>query len=713
MRTTLVAALLWACVLAPLRAEEPAAGPPMADRARILAVELRRGPAADLAPYLAPTVDPALRGPAIRALGRIGDRAGASEWLLKLLGGPDPMPVQVLEAAGLSAARALEGAVATHLASKDVPVVAAAVAALGWIGGESAASRVAAMLHAKEPVVRTAALNALARCRQEPYLERVLRFVDDREERVREAAAFAAWMLAGARKKAALAQDDAWAGDADLAALLLPGLLSAEPERRLNALRPLGLLAPKDLPDGSPLGDAVARLVKDPDARVVEELIARVLTSRPGPGNAARLAQLLAHPDPKVREAAVEALGAHGTPEAVAPLKARGEVETDDAVRLALAAALVRAGRADDIGLLLVPVKPGFTPADVQARTLRAMSGWKDPKALASLVGLARANQERPPLLLEALDALGELEGPALKLLVVECLAHSDAYVRAAAVGLAAKKGFADLRPAIDALYRVPEHPGERDLPQAVVEAWALFAKAAAPGGVQATALRVRLLEAARAGPTFTARAAAIMACNELGIEGAPSVDALQPNDWQGLPRPKEPVLGLDLSKGTGWLTEAEILALADRLASERAEFVVETSVGLFRLAVDPSEAPVHAVAFLLNVHAGTYDGTPWHRVVPSFVIQGGDPHGTGNGDAGYGLPDEITRAPFVRGALGMPKGDIRDTGGCQLFVMHSPYRPLDGRYTCYGRVVDGMDTVDRIRVGDRIRSIRQVQPTR
>jgi len=83
-------------------------------------------------------------------------------------------------------------------------------------------------------------------------------------------------------------------------------------------------------------------------------------------------------------------------------------------------------------------------------------------------------------------------------------------------------------------------------------------------------------------------------------------------------------------------------------------------------------------------------------------VIQGGDPHGTGNGDAGWSLPDEITRGRFVRGALGMPKGMIRDTGGCQLFVMHSDYRPLDGRYTCYGKVVDGMDTVDRIRVGDR-----------
>src|SRR5688572_8458084 len=69
------------------RAEDPPKRPPLADRAKILRAEMRRGPAADLAPYLAPDADPALRKQAIRALGRIGDRAGAPQWLMKLLGG--------------------------------------------------------------------------------------------------------------------------------------------------------------------------------------------------------------------------------------------------------------------------------------------------------------------------------------------------------------------------------------------------------------------------------------------------------------------------------------------------------------------------------------------------------------------------------------------------------------------------------------------------
>ena len=169
--------------------------------------------------------------------------------------------------------------------------------------------------------------------------------------------------------------------------------------------------------------------------------------------------------------------------------------------------------------------------------------------------------------------------------------------------------------------------------------------------------------------------------------------------------------MGLDLTQGDPWLTETEILRLADRIEAETPEFVIANDVGNFRLVVDPREAPVHAVSFVLAALGGVYDGNVWHRVVPSFVIQGGDPHGTGNGDGGWSLPDEITGARFTRGALGMPKDTIRDTGGCQLFIMHSDYRPLDGRYTCYGRAVDGMETVDRIRVGDRITGVKMVLP--
>ena len=98
----------------------------------------------------------------------------------------------------------------------------------------------------------------------------------------------------------------------------------------------------------------------------------------------------------------------------------------------------------------------------------------------------------------------------------------------------------------------------------------------------------------------------------------------------------------------------------------------------------------------------GFYDNRSWHRVVADFVIQGGCPRGDGWGGPGYFVPDEIGTRPYVRGTVGMPKsGD--DTGGCQIFITHLPTPHLDGRYTVYAQVIEGLAVIDRIRVGDRI----------
>jgi cyclophilin family peptidyl-prolyl cis-trans isomerase len=205
-------------------------------------------------------------------------------------------------------------------------------------------------------------------------------------------------------------------------------------------------------------------------------------------------------------------------------------------------------------------------------------------------------------------------------------------------------------------------------------------------------------------------RRAARAAAKDLGLEGVPAEDPRQPNDWRGLPRPKEPVLGLDLTAGGPWLTEAEILRLADRIAEIRPRLLFETDQGTFAVEVEPEVAPVHSVALVLAAVRGTYRDTRWHRVVPDFVIQGGDPQGHGAGDDGYSIPDEISPLRFLRGTLGMPKS-TKDTGGCQVFFMHSACRPLDGRYTAYGRVVAGLEVVDRIRVGDRLLGVRIANP--
>ncbi|MFM8385272.1 MAG: peptidylprolyl isomerase [Planctomycetia bacterium] len=724
----------------PARGEDAPPAPPalpalpavaLEARAQVLAVELRRGPAEALEPWLAAGAHPQLRRQAVRALGRIGDRAGAPRRLAALLAAGGPGLVEVLQAAGVNAAPTLAEAVRAHAGAADPAVAAAALEALGWIGGDAAVLALARGLHRSEPAVLAAALAGLARARPEFLLERVLGFLGHPDAGVRREAWFAAWMLSGSRRRAVTSGGSTWAGDAALAALVDArrddaGLLA------LDLVRPLGLLAPLPV-EGSVGGPGVAlleawagRVLMEPllpgplgptsidpqpepgaeslRRRLRHEVIARLLGPRRGPEVERALLTLLQGSDPIAREAVLEAAGAAARSPAFAEgLRAHAAREQDARVREALAVALARAGEAAAAEALLAR---DDRPADPVLRTLtglRVAAAAKTPEALARVVDLALAPPAPAAALLEALSLLEEQPGPAAARLVEATLAHADPFVAAAAVGLCGKQGRVDLAPRLDALLALAQGHAGRDLRQAVVEAWAAWLEQGKADEALAASLRERLVLAARVDPSFTARAAARAALGRLGAAEVPVEDPLQPNEWGGLPRPRVPVLGLDLTAGAGPLTEAEILALADALVREQPEVVVESDVGTLRLRVDASEAPVHAVSLVLNALAGTYDGTPWHRVVPSFVIQGGDPHGTGNGDAGVGLPDEITTRRFVRGALGMPKGELRDTGGCQLFIMHSDYRPLDGRYTCYGEVTEGMDTVDRIRVGDRI----------
>ena len=102
---------------------------------------------------------------------------------------------------------------------------------------------------------------------------------------------------------------------------------------------------------------------------------------------------------------------------------------------------------------------------------------------------------------------------------------------------------------------------------------------------------------------------------------------------------------------------------------------------------------------------AKTYDGLFFHRVVPDFVVQGGDPHGDGNGGPGWSLPDEHTPLRFLRGTLGIATSGP-DTGGSQLFVCHSPQPHLDGRYTIAGELESGEAVLDALQVGDEIRTV-------
>ncbi|HKC10503.1 MAG TPA: peptidylprolyl isomerase, partial [Vicinamibacteria bacterium] len=131
----------------------------------------------------------------------------------------------------------------------------------------------------------------------------------------------------------------------------------------------------------------------------------------------------------------------------------------------------------------------------------------------------------------------------------------------------------------------------------------------------------------------------------------------------------------------------------------------IHTSYGPIEIHLDIVEAPLTSASFIDLARRGFYNGLPFHRVEPNFVIQGGCPRGDGNGGPGYTLRDEIGERPYGRGAVGMALSG-KDTGGSQFFITHSPQPHLDGGYALFGQVVSGMEVVDKIRPGDVIERI-------
>ena len=110
-----------------------------------------------------------------------------------------------------------------------------------------------------------------------------------------------------------------------------------------------------------------------------------------------------------------------------------------------------------------------------------------------------------------------------------------------------------------------------------------------------------------------------------------------------------------------------------------------------------PDVAPNHVRNFLDLCYTGFYDGKIFHRVIPGFMIQGGDPTGTGSGSGPRMLKAEFSSKKHEAGVLSMARSSSPDSASCQFFVMHKAYPSLDGQYTCFGKLVSGLDVVDKI----------------
>ena len=134
----------------------------------------------------------------------------------------------------------------------------------------------------------------------------------------------------------------------------------------------------------------------------------------------------------------------------------------------------------------------------------------------------------------------------------------------------------------------------------------------------------------------------------------------------------------------------------------ERVLWKLETSKGEVIILLFPDKAPLNCGNIVYLTEHSFYDNTIFHRYVPGFVIQGGDPTGTGRGGPGYELEDEISDEPFIKGTVGIANRGP-NTNGSQFFICLEDAHHLDGKYTVIGRVIKGMDVVEQLRVGDRL----------
>jgi cyclophilin family peptidyl-prolyl cis-trans isomerase/HEAT repeat protein len=311
-----------------------------------------------------------------------------------------------------------------------------------------------------------------------------------------------------------------------------------------------------------------------------------------------------------------------------------------------------------------------WTVRTAQAAALGSLPSGQGVPALLALL------EERDPRILPAvLSALVAAKAPGADKILIERLKTDDFAVRTAAAN-----GLAQLK-----------------------------AQSAGPALVEA-------YRAAVGDSTYVARGAILTALNQLDPSAAEPLlqEALRDRDWAVRMR------AVAIYKERGSVDAAVDAAIrpapARPLTEQERQWLInpkfsphayiETDRGVIELELAILDAPVTVANFVGLVRKSFFDGIAIHRVVADFVVQDGDLRGDGEGGPGYSIRDEINMRPYLRGTVGMAL-DWKDTGGSQSFITHSPQPHLDGRYTVFGHVVNGMDVVDRLVPGDIIRRVR------
>jgi cyclophilin family peptidyl-prolyl cis-trans isomerase/HEAT repeat protein len=213
----------------------------------------------------------------------------------------------------------------------------------------------------------------------------------------------------------------------------------------------------------------------------------------------------------------------------------------------------------------------------------------------------------------------------------------------------------------------------------------------------------------------YSARAAALVALAGYGAAAAvPTLQsALADKDWAVRVRVAELLKTLDPASDaahairpapSGRAVRYDTPSLVNPAVSPHVFF--ETDKGTVEIELDVLDAPLTCDNFVALVGSGFFEGLPIHRLVPDFVAQGGDSRGDSEGGPGYTIRDELNQELYLRGTVGMAL-DWRDTAGSQFFITYGPQPQLDARYTVFGRVISGMDVVDKLAQGDVMRHVR------
>jgi cyclophilin family peptidyl-prolyl cis-trans isomerase/HEAT repeat protein len=676
----LVSALLLAVVThtAPAQQTDLSAGE-VALFGRLLAMtDTRRLDSGLVAQALASNSRP-LRAAAALAIGQMGAEQGArgAGTLRRLLADAD-VEVAAKAAYALGLLRDLVAVAPLTAALSARPAVALEAAwALGEIGAPARNSIVSALQSRHDDGTTIQLLLAAAKLRPMPVAE-VRPYFHASNPSVVWAAAYA------------VARQRAPAGLRDLMAL------AQAPVARDQRVGSSAVSAPPYTTGANP-----AALIR---AEVARALSKSAVGDSLAVNALAVLRRLAVDRDPHVRINAVRSLGTFG--KAAGNTVAGATNDRDPNVRIAAAQSLASAlaGANDDFeklwardtaiayraSLLSSAARAGLRP--LQLGQWSKSADWRLRAAVASAEG-------------DSLDRAFALAR------TIPLLKDPDARVREAAYGAIAPPASMVLEDSVHAILL----RGLRD-PDFYVRATALAALTERPSARDLQAVMASYHFAARDSAN-DARLAALQYVAALWKKDSASVSADLRTDLAHESPPADPLeraAGRELPfwttwgtisaspRAASWYDNVVRTMVAPSLRGRRPRATIRTVRGSIELELFGEDAPITAFNFLGLARSGYYRNTRFHRVVPNFVAQDGDPRDDGNGGPGYAIRDEMNQHRYERGAVGMALSGP-DTGGSQYFITHSPQPHLDGHYTVFGRVLRGYDVLDRIVQGDLI----------